>query len=118
MACLASVVGVHASPQPTSNSFTASEHWNETPHCLSHVKLVAYLQNKKIMNQIPHEFSISGIYLPPLLIVSILGVFLALITAKLLNRYHLSKYFFYPPLVLLALMIIYTVIIGTFFIRG
>lgn len=70
------------------------------------------------MKQVPHEFSISGIYLPPLLIASILGLLAALITAKLLNRYRLSKYFFYPPLVLLALMIIYTVIIGTFIIKA
>jgi len=30
----------------------------------------------------------------------------------------LSKYFYYPPLVFLALMFIYTVLIGTFVIRG
>jgi hypothetical protein len=34
----------------------------------------------------------------------------------LLNRYRLSNYLFYPPLVFLALMIIYTVLIGTFII--
>jgi len=53
----------------------------------------------------------------PLLIVSILGTIAAVVTARLLNRYRLSKYFFYPPLVFLALMVIYTVFIGTFIIR-
>ena len=69
------------------------------------------------MNQIPHEFAIGGVFMPPLLIASLLGAVVAVVTARLLNRYRLSKYFFYPPLVFLALMVIYTVFIGTFIIR-
>jgi hypothetical protein len=69
------------------------------------------------MNQIPHEFAIGGVFMPPLLIVSFLGAIAAMVTARLLNRYRLSKYFFYPPLVFLALMVIYTILIGTFIIR-
>ena len=64
----------------------------------------------------PQEFTIGGVYLPPLLVAALFGVLAALVTARLLNRYRLSKYFFYPPLVFLALMIIYTVLIGTFII--
>jgi hypothetical protein len=64
----------------------------------------------------PHEFAIGGFYMPPLLIAAILGTIAAVVTARLLNRYRLSKYFFYPPLVFLALMIIYTVLIGTLII--
>ncbi|MDH3556583.1 MAG: DUF1656 domain-containing protein [Syntrophobacteria bacterium] len=64
----------------------------------------------------PHEFAIGGVYMPPLLIAAILGTIAAVVTARLLNRYRLSKYFFYPPLVFLALMIIYTVLIGTLII--
>ena len=70
-----------------------------------------------IMNQIPHEFAVGGVFMPPLLIVSILGTIASVVTARLLNRYRLSKYFFYPPLVFLALTVIYTVFIGTFIIR-
>jgi hypothetical protein len=69
------------------------------------------------MNQMPHEFAISGVYMPPLLIASMLGVIAAMVTARLLNRYRLSKYFFYPPLVLLALMVIYTLFFGMFVIK-
>ena len=69
------------------------------------------------MNQIPHEFAISGVYMPPMLVVSLLGTIAALVTSHLLNRYRLSRYFWYPPLVSVALMIIYTVLIGTFIIR-
>ena len=64
----------------------------------------------------PHEFAIGGVYLPPLLVASLFGVLVTLVTARLLNRYRLSRYFFYPPLVFLALMVIYTVLIGAFII--
>ena len=65
----------------------------------------------------PHEFVIGGVYMPPLLIAAIFGTIAAVVTARLLNRYRLSRYFFYPPLVFVALAIIYTVIIGTFIIK-
>ena len=65
---------------------------------------------------IPKEFAIGGVYMPPLLIAAILGTIAAVVTARMLNRYRLSKYFFYPPLVFLALAIIYTALIGTLII--
>jgi hypothetical protein len=69
-----------------------------------------------MMPYIPSEFTIAGVYFPPLLIASILGTLAAAVTAGLLNRYRLSEYFYYPPLVFVALAIIYTGLIGTFFI--
>ena len=69
------------------------------------------------MQNIPSEFAIGGVFMPPLLVAALLGTIAAVVTSRLLNRYRLSKYFFYPPLVFLALMIIYTVLIGTFIIR-
>lgn len=69
------------------------------------------------MALIPHEIAIGEVFMPPLLVAGSLGLLAALITAQLLNRYRLSRYFFYPPLVLVALTVIYTVIIGTFFVR-
>jgi hypothetical protein len=68
------------------------------------------------MKPIPHEFAIGGIYMPPLLVAAFLGLITAFVTAHLLNRYRLTRYFFYPPLVFVALTIIYTVAIGTFII--
>lgn len=65
---------------------------------------------------VPHEFTLGGVYLPPLLIAAFLGTLAAMVTAQMLNRYRLSNYFFYPPLVFVALMVIYTVLIGTFII--
>jgi hypothetical protein len=68
------------------------------------------------MTYIPHEFSIGEVYMPPLLVAAFLGLIAAILTARLLNRYRLTRYFFYPPLVFLALVAIYTTIIGTFIV--
>ena len=65
---------------------------------------------------IPHEFAIGEVYMPPLLVAAFLGLIAAFVTAHLLNRYRLTRYFFYPPLVFVALTIIYTIFIGTFII--
>jgi hypothetical protein len=63
------------------------------------------------MNQIPHELSISGIYMPPLFVAALIGIVMAIITAKLLNKYRLSKYLFYPPLVFVSMVVIFTVFV-------
>ena len=68
------------------------------------------------MSLTPSEFAIAEVYFSPLLIASLVGLFLAWQTALLLNRFRLSRYFFYPPLVFVALAVIYTVLIGTFII--
>lgn len=68
------------------------------------------------MNPMPHEFAIGGVFMPPLLVAAILGTVAAVVTARLLNRFRLSRYFFYPPLVFLALTVLYTIFIGTFVI--
>jgi hypothetical protein len=65
---------------------------------------------------VPSEFAIGGLYMPPLLVVGILAVIATSVTARLLNRYRLSRYFFYPPAVFVALIVIYTVLIGTLLI--
>ena len=69
------------------------------------------------MNRIPHEISIGGVYMSSLLVAGALGILATVITVKLLNRYRLSKYFFYPPLVFLALMVFYTILFGTFVVK-
>ena len=68
------------------------------------------------MKPIPHELAIGEIYMPPLIVAAFLGLIAAMLTARLLNRYRLTRYFFYPPLVFIALTIIYTVFIGNFII--
>ena len=68
------------------------------------------------MEYLPHEFTIGGVYFPPLLIASIFGTLAAVVTSAILNRYRLSRFFYYPPLIFVALAIIYTGLIGTFLI--
>ncbi len=68
------------------------------------------------MEYLPHEFTIGGVYFPPLLIASIFGTLAAVVTSALLNRYRLSRFFYYPPLIFVALAIIYTGLIGTLLI--
>jgi hypothetical protein len=68
------------------------------------------------MPPIPSEFAIGEVYLPPLLVAGLLGFFAAMLTAHLLNRLRLSRFFYYPPLVLLALAVLFTVAIGTWII--
>jgi hypothetical protein len=68
------------------------------------------------MEYIPSEFAIGGVYFSPLLLASILGALAAWVMAMLLNRYRLTRFFFYPPLVFLALAVICTGVVGTFII--
>lgn len=61
----------------------------------------------------PTEVAIGGVYMPPLLVATLLGTLPAVLVARLLNRYRLSRFFFYPPLVFVALTVIFTVVVGT-----
>jgi hypothetical protein len=65
---------------------------------------------------IPSEVAFGGVYFPPLLLAGMLGFAATLLTTLLLNRYRLSRFFANPPLVFLALAVIYTVAFGTFVI--
>ena len=69
------------------------------------------------MPSVPSEFIIGGVYFPPLLIAGLLGCVAAWLTTQLLNRYRLSRFFAYPPVVLVALAVIYTVAVGTFVVK-
>ena len=79
-------------------------------------QFIRLLHKEITMYFIPHEFTIGGVYFPPLLIAAFLGVVAAALTAIALNRYRLSRFFFYPPLVFVALAVIYTGLIGAFLI--
>lgn len=65
----------------------------------------------------PHELALGEIFVPPFLLVGALALLLSFLTVTLLNRYRLSRYFAAPSLVFAALVAIYTVLFGTFFIR-
>lgn len=65
---------------------------------------------------IPREIAISDIYVPPLLVAAFFGLVLTSLTVRLFNKLRWHRYFVCPPLVELALAVIFTVLIGTFLI--
>ena len=65
------------------------------------------------MSSVPHELALGGVYLSPMLVAAIVGTALAVLAARLLNRYQLSRHFYYPPLVFVALTVLLTVLVGT-----
>jgi hypothetical protein len=67
---------------------------------------------------IPHEIAFGGVFLSPLLAAGFLGLLAAWLTAHLLNRYRLSRFFAYPPLVFVALVVIYAGLISIFILPG
>ena len=64
----------------------------------------------------PHEFVLGGVYMPPMLVAAFFGLLATVGSVKLINRFRLANYFSHPAVVFLALVVIYTIIIGTFFI--
>jgi hypothetical protein len=70
------------------------------------------------MHLVPHEIYLGEIFFPPMLLDAALGLVAASLTARLLNRFRVSRYFYYPPLVLIALAVIYTGLFSIFLVPG
>jgi hypothetical protein len=68
------------------------------------------------MSSVPHELALGGVYVPPMLVAAIVGTGLAVVAARLLNRYRLSRHFYYTPLVFVGLAVLFTLLVGTFVI--
>ncbi len=67
---------------------------------------------------VPHEFAMGEVYLPPLFIAAILGAVSAGCTAWVFQHYRLSRLFYCPSQIVVALAVIYTGLISTFLIPG
>ena len=66
---------------------------------------------------VPQELSIApGIYVSPLLVVAFLALAAATVTGVAMNRFRLTRFVVNPPLVFVAFIAIYIVLIGTFII--
>ena len=70
------------------------------------------------MHLFPHELYVGEVFFPPLLLDAALGLAAAWLTARLLNRFRLSRYFYHPPLVLIALAVIYAGLFSIFLLPG
>lgn len=62
----------------------------------------------------PKELSFGEVYLPPMIVVATLAVILSGITASILNRLRWTRYISSPTLVFIAIVAIYSVLLGTF----
>lgn len=70
------------------------------------------------LSYVPREIALSDIYVPPLLVAALLGLIMTSVTVRLLNKLKWHRFFASPPLVELALTVIYTVLISSFFIAS
>ena len=70
------------------------------------------------MQLIPRELYVGEIFFSPMLLDAALGLVAAAVTARLLNRFRVSRYFYHPPLVLIALAVIYTGLFSIFLFPG
>ena len=70
------------------------------------------------MHLIPREIYLGEIFFPPMLLDAALGLVAASLTARLLNRFRVSRYFYHPPLVLIALAVLYTGLFSIFLVPG
>lgn len=64
--------------------------------------------------QVPKEVAIGDVYLPPLMVAGILGLVCTSLTVRLLNKVRWHRFIASPPLIELALTVLYTLWFGTF----
>lgn len=70
-----------------------------------------------MINKIPHEIAINGVYISPLILVLIMAFIFTFVTTIILNKVRVSQFIFLPQYAFLAIMLIYVVIIDTYLIK-
>jgi hypothetical protein len=60
------------------------------------------------------EISFAGIYFPPVMLAILLGVIMAAIIARLLNKLNLTRFIWHPPLFFIAMTIVFTRLVDLF----
>ena len=60
----------------------------------------------------PSEVFVGGVYCPPTLLVGLVGFFVAIVVIKILNRTHLSRFFWNPPLAFLGIWVLTSAVVG------
>jgi len=68
-------------------------------------------------NSFPHELSIGDVYFSPLLPALFFAFLAALVTVMIMNKLKVSRWFYAPSYVFLAIMTLYLVLIDTFWIK-
>ena len=65
----------------------------------------------------PTELMLGDVYYSPFLLVIFLAFVITGVSAILLNKLKLSRFFYHPPSVYLAIMVIYIILIDTYLIK-
>ena len=68
-------------------------------------------------NPYPHELGIGEIYFSPLIAAMLLAFLATLVTVMILNKLKLSRYFFAPSYIFIAIMTLYLILVDTFWIK-
>ena len=69
-----------------------------------------------LAQRIPSEISLDWVYLPPLMMMVVLGYLAAYVVTRLLNATGMSQYFWRPEIGFLAFWVMLTSLIGLFFL--
>ena len=68
-------------------------------------------------NPYPHELQLGDVYFSPWLPAILLAFLMTIATVMLLNRLRLSRFFYLPQYVFLAIMTLYMVLIDALWIK-
>ncbi|WP_294955446.1 DUF1656 domain-containing protein [Sulfurovum sp.] len=68
-------------------------------------------------NSFPHELSLGDVYFSPILPVVFFAFLGAVFTVLLMNKLKLSRFFYAPPYVFIAIMTLYIILIDAFWIK-
>jgi len=68
-------------------------------------------------NPYPHELAVGDVYFSPILAVLFISFAASVLTVFLLDRMKISRWFYLPEYIFIAIMIIYMVLIDRYWIR-
>ena len=68
-------------------------------------------------NPFPHELSLGDVYFSPMLLVIVLAFLAAGITVLVLNKLKASRFVAAPSYVFIAIVVLYMVLIDTYWIK-
>jgi len=67
---------------------------------------------------LPTEWSFGGLYLPPMLLATIVGCTTAAVVARIASRFGLIRYVWHPWLAFVGLAVLFSALVGLFLIRA
>jgi amino acid permease len=70
-----------------------------------------------LSNPYPHELALGDVYFTPVLAVLVFAFLAAVITVGLMDRLKLSRWFYAPSYVFLAILLLYMILIDYFWIK-